>query len=106
MLAQRNKMKGPAVGARKPRVECVTHVTRFRRVEQEKPVPQLNPCDYTTKEVSVKDVKYSSLRADECRRDNPVNQCCVLKWIDCHAPVTRSQWPRTGGEVPAICVKR
>ena len=34
--------------------------------------PRRNPGDCTTKEVSVKDVKYSSLRADECRRGNPL----------------------------------
>ena len=37
--------------------------------------PRLNPGDCTTKEVSVKDVKYSSLRADECRRGNPGTEC-------------------------------
>ena len=36
------------------------------------PVLQLAPSDCTTKEVSVKAEKYLSLRADECRRGNPV----------------------------------
>ena len=33
-----SRRKDPAVSASELRVECVTHVTRFRRVEQEKPV--------------------------------------------------------------------
>ena len=41
----------------------------------------LDPCDCTTKNLSGKAVKYPSLRADECRRGNPVKNAA----LSCHS---------------------
>ena len=63
---------------------CLRSLAQFGMTPAE-PVPQLNPCDCTTKEVSVTAEKYSSLRADECRRGNPVKNaappCCHAELV-------------------------
>ena len=54
------------------------------------PVLQLNPCDCTTRKVSVPAVKYPSLRADECRRGNPVKNAAP----PCHSELVSESVPR------------
>ena len=50
----------------------------------------LVPSDCTTKEVSVKAEKYLSLRADECRRGNPVKNAVP----SCHSELVSESVPR------------
>ena len=52
--------------------------------------PQSDPSGNLTKEVSTKAVKYPSLRADECRRGNPVKNAAP----SCHSELVSESVPR------------